>query len=388
MSEPQPAAECMQAPMDRPFYARLSGLSWLHFLNDGAANYLPGVLPAILLNLHLQVSLAGIIMAALLIGQALQVLTGWFADKLGGRLFIITGLLGTTLAGGVIGFAPNLWILIPILVVAGIASALFHPQALTGARTLSRSRQGFGIALFLVGGEIGRGLWPLLASLVVTGLSLHYLWLLAIPALLSVPWLWHTLPIQAPRHPDATPIAWNQHRSPLIILVGFSSLRALMIFGIVTYLPIIWREHGHSLVDASALISVLLVVGIIGNMAGGHLSDLLGRKRVIFSAIFSSTWLLALFLYVGGLAQWVVLGTLGITLFATLPVTILIGQDIFPENPSMGSGIALGVSNGLGAIALVLLGLVANHGSLLGILWVLVGVGAMASLLSLRLPRA
>jgi len=25
----------------RPEYARLGALSWLHFLNDGAANYLP-----------------------------------------------------------------------------------------------------------------------------------------------------------------------------------------------------------------------------------------------------------------------------------------------------------------------------------------------------------
>ena len=33
----------------QPEYGKLSVLSWAHFLNDGAANYLPGILPAILM---------------------------------------------------------------------------------------------------------------------------------------------------------------------------------------------------------------------------------------------------------------------------------------------------------------------------------------------------
>lgn len=387
MSASELASDRVQVDADRPLYNRLGGLGWLHFLNDGAANYLPGVLPAVLLNLHLHVGLAGTVMAALLIGQALQAFTGWVADRFGGRMFIVMGVLGSNLAGAMIGFAPNLWVLIPVLIVIGISNSLFHPQALAGARALSRGRQGFGLALFLVGGEVGRGLWPLFASLVVAGWGLHYLWLLALPALFSVPLLWNTLPVQPPRHPNATPIAWRRHLGPLSALVGFSSLRALMIFGIVTYLPILWHDRGHSLVDSSALISVLLVVGIIGNVGGGQLSDLFGRKRVVFTAILASTLLLALFMYVTGLAQWLVLGLLGIALFATLPISIVIGQDIFPENRSMGSGIALGVSNGLGAAALILLGLVASHAGLIEVLWVLVGVGVIACVFSLMLPN-
>ena len=48
-----------------PAYGRLLGLGWAHFLNDGAANYLPGVLPAVLVSMGLSVSLAGTLMAAL-----------------------------------------------------------------------------------------------------------------------------------------------------------------------------------------------------------------------------------------------------------------------------------------------------------------------------------
>ncbi|WP_455379955.1 MFS transporter [Acidihalobacter prosperus] len=387
MSAKEIDGEKTRANEHQVFYGRLAALSWLHFLNDGSANFLPGVLPALLLHLKLHVGFAGTIMAALLIGQALQAVTGWLADKLGGRKFIALGILGSSISGALIGFVPSFGILIPLLVIIGISNAFFHPQALAGARRLSQERQGFGLSLFLIGGEIGRGLWPFFASLIVSNWGLRALWLMAIPALISTPLLWNALPVQSPKPHRETPIAWGEHIRPMTLLVLFSSLRALMIFGIITYLPILWHNRGYSLVESSSLISVLLVVGIIGNIGGGHLSDLFGRKRVILGAILSSTVLLTLFILIPGFWRWAILGLLGISLFATLPISLVIGQNIFPENPSLGSGIALGVSNGIGAAALILLGLVAIHVSLTGVLWTLVGVGTLATILSLTLPE-
>lgn len=370
-----------------PQYPRLAGLSWLHFLNDGAANYLPGVLPAVLLALHQDVGLAGTIMAALLIGQAIQTVTGWWADRIGGSTFIVLGVLGSSVGGALVGFAPSVALLIPVLVVIGLSNSLFHPQALAGARSLSGHRRGFGMALFLVGGEIGRGIWPLLASLVVVNWGLRYLWLLALPALISVSLLTHKLPRQARRHPQAQPIAWRQHRGPLTKLVAFAMLRALTIFGAVTYLPVLWQTQGHSLVGGASLITVMLVVGIIGNVGGGHLADLIGRRPVITGSSVFGAALLAGFLSSHGWWQWALLGLLGIALFATLPLTILIGQDIFPENRSLGSGLAVGFSNGLAAIALAALGPLASIDGPEAVLWLLACAMLVAAVVSLWLPR-
>lgn len=369
-------------------YARLGALSWLHFLNDGSANYLPGVLPAVLVAMHEPVSLAGTVMAALLVGQALQVLSGWLADHIGGRLFIACGVLGTALAAAMIGRSGSLAVLIPALIVIGLCNALFHPQALAGARTLSGRRVGFGMSLFLVGGEVGRGIWPLIASFFVVTWGLPSLSLLAIPALISIALLFSSLPVQAPRHVEAQPIAWRRHIGPMSALVAFQSLRALTIFGVTTFLPVLWHLRGHSLTEGAALITVLLVVGIIGNVGGGHLADRIGRRPILFGSSLLGAILLALFLVSGGPLQWIMLGLLGIALFATLPVGIVIGQDIFPENRSLGSGIALGLSNGLAAVGLVVLGLLASTVPPVAILWLLVGIMFVASLLSLRLgPR-
>jgi FSR family fosmidomycin resistance protein-like MFS transporter len=375
-------AEAVQAPQ----YKRLAGLSWLHFLNDGSANYLPGILPAVLLGLHQSTQLAGSVMSALLIGQALQVFSGWFADQIGGRWFIICGVLGSSLAAAMIGLAPNIWLLIPALVLIGISSALFHPQALAGARSLSGTRRGLGMSLFLVGGELGRGIWPLIASLVVVYWGLHYLWLLALPALVSVALLWKQLPVQPPRHPEAQPIAWRKHIGPMSLLVAFSLLRALTIFGVVTYLPVLWHERGHDLTQGAGLITVLLVVGIIGNVGGGHLSDRIGRRAVLFGSSVLGALLLTAFLLSHGFEQWLILGVLGIALFATMPLSVIIGQDIFPENRSLGSGISLGLSNGLAAVCLAGLDFVSAARGPDAVLWLLVGVITLAGLISLKLP--
>ncbi|MGH9445942.1 MAG: MFS transporter, partial [Terriglobia bacterium] len=189
-----------------------------------------------------------------------------------------------------------------------------------------------------------------------------------------------------PRDRDALPIAWHRHLGPVSALVGFSLLRALVIFGVVTYLPVLWYLRGHSLTEGAALITVMLVVGIIGNVGGGHLADRIGRQPVLFGSSLLGALLLVAFLLSSGPWQWILLGLLGIALFSSLPLSILIGQDIFPENRSLGSGIGLGLSNGLAAIALAGLDLVSSASGPEVVLWLLVGVALLAAVVSLRVP--
>jgi len=365
---------------------RLLTMSWAHFLNDGAANYLPGVLPAILLHLHIHVALAGSIMAALLMGQALQPLYGWLADRLGGRTFIIVGIVGTATGGALIGIVPGYWSLIGVLMIIGVTSSMFHPQALAAVRQLSGKRRGLVMSGFLVGGELGRGIWPMLASLVVVSYGLKASWLLAVPALLTLPLLWYCVPMQPPRHPDLPPIAWRQHRKDLAIVIGFSALRATLIFSLVTFIPLIWHQQGGSLISGASLITTLLVSGIIGNLGGGHLADRLGRRPVVIIASILSTLLLVVSLLVSGVVLWLSLAGLGVSIFATVPLTVLMGQDILPENPSLGSGLVLGLANGLGAVALMVFGLLALRWDTRAVLWLNVGLTAASVVLAFYLP--
>lgn len=85
------------------------------------------------------------------------------------------------------------------------------------------------------------------------------------------------------------------------------------------------------------------------------------------------------FMLADGLWRWLLISFVGIGLFATFPLTILIGQDIVPENRSFGSGMALGLSNALGALGVVALGPVAGAWGTEAALW----GGLIAGVLSL-----
>lgn len=370
-----------------PRAGRLLGMSWAHFLNDGAANYLPGVLPAILVSLHLSVALSGTIMAALLMGQALQPLVGILADRIGGRVMVAMGLFGSSLGGAVIGFAPGFWSLLGVLIVIGVSNAFFHPQALTGVRLLGGKRPGMAMSVFLVGGEVGRGVWPALASWVVVQWGLTYLWILTIPAFFTLPLLLKWAPSLPARDQKITPIQWRRHAGPLTVLVAFSSLRSLIIFSMVTFVPLMWTQAGGSLTEGASFITVMLVVGVIGNVGGGHLADRFGRKPLLIVAMLLSVVMLAAFLLASGIWLWISLGVLGISLFASLPLGILIAQDILPENRSLGSGLALGLSNALGALGVMALGPVASVWGLQAPLWVALACGVISVPLAALLPE-
>ncbi len=340
---------------------RLAGMTWAHMVNDGATNYLPGVLPAVLLDAHEPLGLAGSLIAALAIGQALQPLIGWLSDRVGGRAILVTGFAMTSAGGALLGETHSLAVLVLLLLVIGLGTSLFHPQALAGARVLTHGRRGLRTSIFLVGGELGRGLWPTFASLVVAHLGLGYLWIIGVPGLLTIGFLWRWAPSHAPRPSTrgrgrGAP-RLQGHRRPLALLVAYAGLRAFATFGLVTFVPVLWHLRGESLVSGATVVTTILVVGIAGNLGGGHLTDRLGTRPVLVGSGVAVAALIVPMGYLRGPGVWVVAGVLGCALFMTLSTTIMVGQDLLPGSPALGSGIALGLSNAIGALVVLAAGL-------------------------------
>ncbi len=372
---------------ERSTGSRLLGMSWTHFLNDGSANYLPGILPAILIALHEPVSMAGAIMAALLIGQALQPFMGQIADRLGGNSLIAIGLSGSAIGGGLLGFAHELPVLIGLLLLIGIGNSTFHPQALAAVRSLVQKRQGLSLSLFLIGGELGRGVWPVVVSFIVVHFGLPALWITALPAIITIPFIAKIAPKLPRRVSAGAHIEWRKHLQPFIGLVGFAGTRAFITYGLVTFIPLLWHLHGGALISGASIITTLIGVGVIGNLTGGHLADRLGRRPVIVISSILVILFVPLMLYAAGVWIWVIAAIIGMSIFSSSPVSVLIGQDIFPENRSMGSGIALGLGNGIGAMLVFLVGFWITDQTIAQVFWVMAVAGVISALLSLIIPQ-
>jgi FSR family fosmidomycin resistance protein-like MFS transporter len=366
---------------------RLVGLSWAHFLNDGSANYLPGILPAVLIALHLPVGMAGVLMAALLIGQVLQPFMGYIADRIGGRSLITIGLFGSSLGGALLGLSQQVWVFVGLLLLIGLGNAMFHPQALASVRSLAKQRHGLNLSLFLIGGELGRGVWPTAASFVVTQWHLHMLWVFAIPALITIPFITRWAPKLPAKHTKGQRIQWGQHLYPMTMLIGFAGLRSVVTYGLVTFIPLWWHFLGGSPVSGASIITTMLVVGVIGNVGGGHLADRFGRRPMLLLSVIVPMLLMPIIPNSHGAWIWILAGFFGIALFLSASTTVLIGQDIFPENRSLGSGIALGLANGVGAILVSIIGLWVTPTDLTTIFWMLSAVAFVSMLFVLGIPK-
>jgi FSR family fosmidomycin resistance protein-like MFS transporter len=371
--------------------ARLGAMTWAHMVNDGAANYFPGILPAILADAHEPLSLAGSLVAAMAIGQALQPLVGWISDRVGGRAILLAGFAMTSAGGALLGETHSMAVLVLLLLACGIGTSLFHPQALASVRRLTQGRRGLRTSFFLVGGELGRGLWPTLASLVVVHLGLGYLWIIGLPGALTIAFLARSapsLPSRARTTTDHRPthLRWSGRGLPLAALVAYAGLRGFAIFGLVTFIPVLWRIRGDSLVTGASVITTILVVGIVGNLGGGHLTDKLGKRLVLVGSAAAVAVLVVPMGYLRGPGVWVLAGVLGCVLFMTLSTTIMIGQDIFPESPSLGSGIALGLSNATGALIVLATGLFVNRSDIHAAFFAMAGASLLAMLAALAFP--
>jgi FSR family fosmidomycin resistance protein-like MFS transporter len=240
----QAAADHLEQSGEGRVNWRLFSLAWAHFLNDGAANFLPGVLPAVLIALNIELKLVGIVMAALLVCQALQPACGWLADRTGGRAFVILGVSGSALGGAFVGLAPGYYSLLLVLLIIGTANAVFHPQAMACVRQVSERRLGLSMSVFLVGGEIGRAFWPLIASIVASRLGLRALWLLALPTVATLPLIVRELPHLKPRAAASVSTGTRPTRSYLALvgLVIYCSLHATLLYSLTTFLPLTGRR--------------------------------------------------------------------------------------------------------------------------------------------------
>jgi len=142
--------------------SRLALVTLGHFLNDSYGSFFTPILPLLIERLSLSLTAAsGLASIPSLTAAIFQPLYGMASDRIRGRLFILLGPFLSVICMGLIGVVPNAWLLGLLLLLAGLGSAAFHPQAVAAAGTVSGTRKGLGISVFTFGGSLGFAVGPL-----------------------------------------------------------------------------------------------------------------------------------------------------------------------------------------------------------------------------------
>jgi FSR family fosmidomycin resistance protein-like MFS transporter len=370
----------------------LFSLSIGHFINDSYSNFLGPLLPLLISKLNLSMAQAGWLAAILVFSSSFtQPIYGYISDRYSNRVFAVLSPLVTAFFMSFLGLAPSYATLSALLLLGGIGIASFHPQAAAIVAAASSARKGLSMSIFVTSGTIGYSLGPLLIMFVVARFGLEKSYLVVIPGLITFGLLYFFVPPiqrtsisteQQTAFRDGLKHTWQ----PLLILYLLVVIRSAVQMCFVSFLPLYFHLKGLGNLDAARITSIFLFAGAIGGFIGGALSDRFGGKFVIsFSMILSTPCFLA-FLMTQGIVShlWLSLG--GLILFSTIPVNVVMAQDLIPANTSIASALTMGFAWGMGGMAVPLIGKIGDLRSLTTALMVVMVLPLVGFFLSLGLP--
>jgi FSR family fosmidomycin resistance protein-like MFS transporter len=336
-----------------------------HAVHDTYTGFLPPLLPALIAKLTLSKTEAGILTVFLQSPSILQPLFGYLADRISLRYLVILAPGVTATMMSMIGLAPSFGVLALLLVVAGLSSAGMHAVGPVMAGRLSKRKLGRGMSFWMVGGELGRTLGPIVIVTSVGLLTLEGTAWLMIGGWLTSALLFLRLRDVSGRPPDgAVSLPWRralQQMRPLMIpLSGILLVRAFMSAAITTYLPTFLTEEGAMFWVAGAALSILEAAGVVGALVGGSLSDRLGRRVVLLLSMLTSPVLLFLFMSLRGWWQISMLPLLGFASISTTPVIMALVQESHPENRALANGIYMAMSFLIRSVVVILMGAIGD----------------------------
>jgi predicted MFS family arabinose efflux permease len=159
---------------------------------------------------------------------------------------------------------------------------------------------------------------------------------------------------------------------------------------LLTFLPVfLARDLGYSAFWTGACLFVLQAAGFAAAPIAGHLSDSMGRRRIIMASMAMSAVVL-LFMAVAGRSQAFIffIAALGFFLYATRPV---LQAWLLETTPKSMGGTSVGVMFGTQAlgnsIAPALGGLVADHYGLMATFYFLAATIVIANCFIFFMPK-
>jgi FSR family fosmidomycin resistance protein-like MFS transporter len=385
-----PAAERVKTY--RQYWFPLALFCLGHFFIDLYSGALGTMQPVLVDRFRLSYTQAGILAGALVFSSSvMQPAYGYFSDRMRSRLFTV---LGPAVAGVFIsslGWARGYAGLLAMVVLGGAGIACFHPQAAANAVVHVRENRGRAMAIFVCSGSLGLAFGPLFFSALTRGGTLARLQWGALPGLAMTALLIAWMPAPA-RAAQNSKFDWAPLRAvwkPLTILYLLVLIRSVVQITFTQMLPLyLHSQRGYTISAAGVCLSLYLFGGAAGGMAGGTLADRCGGRRVILISMIGSVPLLALFVFGRGALSAAGLFLGGLILLFTIPVNVLMAQELLPAQAGTVSALMMGFGWGMaGLIFIPLTGWVSDVFSMQAAFAGLIAFPLIGFFLALKLPK-
>ena len=368
----------------------MATLSGGHLAVDMASGAVPALLPFLAHEFDLSYTATGALMLAVLVSSSLlQPLFGLWSDRRGAMWLLPGGVALAGLGTGLGAVAPSYALVVALLFVAGVGIAAYHPEGAKFAAYASGRKRASGMSYFNVGGNAGYALGPILITPLVIWLGLVGGLLAMAPVVLyalvlrrALPGLRGTIPSSAVRR---AAVGVDDRRAMALLAIVIA-LRGVAWFVLLTFVPLWILANGGTESEGGRELALMLAAGAAGTLALGPVADRVGLRRTLLATQLALPFLIVAFVAVGGVVGTVALMLVGLCVVGTFGVTMVLSQLYLPRHVGMASGLTVGLAMGLGGIAAVALGAVADAVDLQTALYVAAVGPAIGAVVCLFLP--
>ncbi|HEY1315698.1 MAG TPA: MFS transporter [Gaiella sp.] len=366
-------------------------LSAGHLAVDFASGAVPALLPFLAAEFDLSyTATAAMMLAALVSSSLVQPLFGIWSDRRGATWLLPGGVALAAAGVGAAAVAPAYALVLLAVFAAGIGVAAYHPEGAKFAAFASGRHRATGMSYFNIGGNTGYALGPIVVTPLVVWLGLEGGTLAMIPVLAmavvmlrALPGLQRVVPARTERHLDGG----EDDVRAMTLLSVVIGLRSVAWFGLLTFVPLWVVANGGTKGEGGRTLALMLVCGAIGTLVLGPVADRVGLRRTLLVTQAALPFLVVTFVAVGGVAGTIALMLVGPCVVGTFGVTMVLSQLYLPRHVGVASGLSVGLAMGLGGIAAVVLGAVADAVDLQTALYVGAAAPAIGCIACLMLPR-
>lgn len=341
-----------------------------HFLVDIYSGSMGIFQPLLLNRLGISLTQAGLLGGLLAFSSSItQPLYGYLSDRYRSRLFsaLAPAVAGVCIA--LLGASPSYHSALLFAVLGGVGVASFHPQASAWAAAGMRRNRARWMSVFITAGTLGIAFSPEFYSTFVGIFGFQRILWTALPGILiSLALLaWVRPPEDVHRRSRA--FDWAPFRAvwrPMTILYCGVFFHSAVQVTYAQFLALyLYRERGYPLAAAAWALTLYLMAGAIGGFAGGYIADRFGARRVILLSFALSVPFMVIFFLTKGWWSVPSLAVGGLILLFTIPVNVVVAQDLAPSQAGTVSAFLMGFAWGAaGLIFIPLTGWVAQRTSL------------------------
>lgn len=362
-------------------------------INQGA---LAALLPFLILGQSLSYSAAAsLVFVANASSSLIQPVFGHFADKLSKPILMPIGIILAGAGLAFTGFTGDYRVLLVLAAISGIGIAAFHPE---GARTINRisgENKSTAMSIFSVGGNLGFAIGPAIVTTAILAYGIKGTIFLLVPVLIVASWIWFQIPsLQQAQSAVDIKISPSEKKHavdqwiPFARLAGAVTCRAIIFYGLNTFIPLYWIfVLNQSKAAGATALTIMFSAGLISTLIGGRLADRYGSRKVMLIGYGSLIFSFPMFLLSDNIIILTsLLVPIAFGVFAPFSPMVVLGQRFLPNRVGLASGVTLGLAVSIGGFAAPLLGYIADMHGIRWALTALLFIPVLATLLSLSLP--